>query len=82
MEVIAGLEPWRRSAYTGAYGYVGRGGTLELAMAIRTIEVAKVGQEQRACYFAGGGIVADSIPERELEETRWKAVQLLTLRHP
>jgi anthranilate/para-aminobenzoate synthase component I len=81
MEVIAGLEPWRRSAYTGVYGYVGRDGSLELAMAIRTIEVAKVGQEQRACYFAGGGIVADSIPERELEETRWKAAQLLTLRH-
>jgi anthranilate/para-aminobenzoate synthase component I len=82
MEVIAALEPWRRSAYTGVYGYVGRGGELELAMAIRTIEVAKVGQERRACYFAGGGIVADSIPERELEETRWKAAQLLTLRHP
>jgi len=82
MEVIAALEPWRRSSYTGVYGYVGRDGSLELAMAIRTIEVAKVGPEQRACYFAGGGIVADSVPERELEETRWKAVQLLTLRHP
>lgn len=82
MEVIASLEPWRRSAYTGVFGYVGRQGALELAMAIRTIEVAKVGPEQPACYFAGGGIVADSIPERELEETRWKATQLSTLRHP
>ena len=56
MEVIASLEPWRRSAYTGVFGYVGRQGALELAMAIRTIEVAKVGPEQPACYFAGGGI--------------------------
>ncbi|MGO9835553.1 MAG: anthranilate synthase component I family protein [Polyangiaceae bacterium] len=82
MEVIATLEPWRRSAYTGVFGYVGRTGALELAMAIRTIEVAKVGREQRACYFAGGGIVADSIPERELEETRWKAAQLSSLSRP
>ena len=82
MEVIAALEPWRRGLYTGVFGYVGRGGGLELAMAIRTIEIAKVGPEPRACYFAGGGIVADSIPERELEETRWKAEQLSTLRHP
>jgi anthranilate/para-aminobenzoate synthase component I len=82
MEVIAKLEPWRRSAYTGVFGYVGRTGALELAMAIRTIEIAKVGPERRACYFAGGGIVADSIPERELEETRWKAAQLSSLSHP
>ena len=51
-------------------------------MAIRTIEITKVGAEQPACYFAGGGIVADSIPERELEETRWKAEQLRALGRP
>ncbi len=82
MEVIATLEPWRRGVYTGVFGYVGRDGALELAMAIRTIEVSKVGPQPRACYFAGGGIVADSIPERELEETHWKAAQLSTLNHP
>ncbi|HEY8040643.1 MAG TPA: anthranilate synthase component I family protein [Polyangiaceae bacterium] len=76
MEVIAALEPWRRGVYTGAFGYVGRDGRLELAMAIRTLEIQGVEPERSACYFAGGGIVADSVPERELEETRWKAVQL------
>jgi anthranilate/para-aminobenzoate synthase component I len=79
MEVIAQLEASRRGAYTGAFGYVARDGSLQLAMAIRTLQIAKVGPERRACYFAGGGIVADSIPERELEETRWKASQLSML---
>jgi anthranilate/para-aminobenzoate synthase component I len=77
MEVIARLEPWRRGLYTGAFGYVGRGERLELAMAIRTLQLAR--SETGAwegSYFSGGGIVADSVPERELEETRWKAVQL------
>jgi anthranilate/para-aminobenzoate synthase component I len=76
MEVIACLEPWRRGLYTGAFGYAGRDGGLELAMAIRTIQMHGGGRERLACYFAGGGIVADSVPERELEETRWKAAQL------
>jgi anthranilate/para-aminobenzoate synthase component I len=79
MEVIAELEPWRRGAYTGVFGYAGRGGAVTLAMAIRTIEVEKGGDEHRGVYFTGGGIVADSVPERELEETRWKAAQLVKL---
>jgi anthranilate/para-aminobenzoate synthase component I len=82
MEVIARLEPWRRGLYTGAFGYVGRGGELQLAMAIRTIQLEGSGHEQRASYFAGGGIVADSVPEREVEETRWKAAQLEQLALP
>jgi anthranilate/para-aminobenzoate synthase component I len=82
MEVIARLEPHRRGVYTGAFGYVGRDGSLELAMAIRTLEAgAPVDARgtRPACYFAGGGIVADSDPGRELEETRWKAAQLTAL---
>ena len=75
MEVIAHLEPARRGLYTGVCGYVGRDGRLELAMAIRTLAIAG----GRATYFTGGGIVADSDPERELEETRWKAAQLTPL---
>ncbi|HEX8793703.1 MAG TPA: anthranilate synthase component I family protein [Polyangiaceae bacterium] len=75
MEVIARLEPWRRGLYTGAFGYVGRDGRLELAMAIRTLQL----QGDEGAYFTGGGIVADSVPERELEETRWKAAQLARL---
>jgi anthranilate/para-aminobenzoate synthase component I len=79
MEVIARLEASRRGAYTGALGYVGEDGSVCLAVAIRTLEIAKVEPEDAACYFAGGGIVADSVPEHELEETRWKAVQLESL---
>jgi anthranilate/para-aminobenzoate synthase component I len=90
MEAIARLEPWRRGAYTGAFGYVGRAGSLELAVAIRTLQIddgtsglhdtqpKTEGRraERRAFYFAGGGIVADSIPDVELEETRWKAMHI------
>lgn len=72
MEVIAGLEPCRRGLYTGAFGYVAHDGSMTLAMGIRTVVLA--GREGE--YLTGGGIVADSNPERELEETRWKAVQL------
>jgi anthranilate/para-aminobenzoate synthase component I len=69
MEIIASLEPHRRGLYTGAFGYVARDGAIVLAMAIRTLEI--VGD--RASYWSGGGIVEGSVPERELEETRWKA---------
>jgi anthranilate/para-aminobenzoate synthase component I len=85
MEIIAELEPLRRGAYTGAFGYVSREGHLVLAMAIRTLEVGPRaetvgdGVARWARYGTGGGIVADSIPEREVEETRWKAAQLASL---
>ncbi len=89
MEAIACLEPWRRSAYTGAFGFVTGDGDLSLAMAIRTLELgerrgprAPGNAERSAVYFTGGGIVADSIPERELEETRWKATHLERLAQP
>lgn len=72
MQVIARLEAERRGLYTGAFGVLRRDGGLELAMAIRT--VSWCGDE--AHYFAGGGIVADSDPDREVSETLWKAVQL------
>ena len=70
MEIIAELEPFRRGLYTGVYGYAGRDGGLAMAMAIRTLELSADGA---ARYCTGGGIVADSQPWRELEETRWKA---------
>lgn len=72
MEVIARLEAHRRGLYTGGFGHVAHDGTVTLAMAIRTVVLR--GDEGE--YFTGGGIVADSDPARELEETRWKAVQL------
>jgi anthranilate/para-aminobenzoate synthase component I len=78
MEVIAELETARRGLYTGALGFISHDGGLRLAMAIRTLTV----RDGEGHYFVGGGIVADSDPQRELEETRWKAVQLLSAVSP
>ncbi|HEV8548523.1 MAG TPA: anthranilate synthase component I family protein [Polyangiaceae bacterium] len=75
MEVIAALEPERRGLYTGAAGFLRADGGLELGMVIRTVTM----REGRGSYYAGGGIVADSDPEREVEETLWKAAALVEL---
>jgi para-aminobenzoate synthetase component I len=72
MEIIAELEPWARGAYTGAIGLFHPGGDLELGLAIRTATVA--GGLLR--YPAGGGIVIDSRPERELAEAWLKTAAL------
>ena len=76
METIAELESTRRGLYTGAVGVMTRGGSLRLAMAIRTLVF---GANGRGNYAVGGGIVEGSVPERELEETRWKAAQVFRL---
>jgi anthranilate/para-aminobenzoate synthase component I len=73
MEVIAALESARRGLYTGGIGFVGHDTAVTLSMAIRTA-VLRGGEGE---YWTGGGIVADSDPAREVEETRWKALQLL-----
>ncbi len=73
MEVIAKLEAGRRGLYTGGLGFVRHSGGVMLSMAIRTL-VFRDGEGE---YWTGGGIVADSDPKRELEETKWKALQLL-----
>src|SRR6202042_1035461 len=65
MEIIDELEPNRRSVYTGAIGYLSRGGTSDFNIAIRTILV----EGSRVSFQVGGGIVADSDPEAEYEET-------------
>jgi para-aminobenzoate synthetase component 1 len=65
MEIIDELEPNRRGLYTGAIGYLSRGGASGFNIAIRTILV----EGDRASYQVGGGIVADSDPEAEYEET-------------
>lgn len=75
MEVIAALEPSRRGLYTGGIGFVSHDGGVTLAMAIRTAVL--LGDEGE--HWVGGGIVADSDPAREVEETRWKALQLLAV---
>ena len=73
MEIIAELEDAPRGAYTGALGYLDRNGDLDLNILIRTLTLA--GDE--ISLRAGAGIVADSIAELELDETRAKARGLL-----
>ncbi len=72
MEIIDELEPNRRGLYTGAIGYLGRGGASAFNIAIRTILV----EGDRASYQVGGGIVADSDPDAEYEETLAKGKAL------
>lgn len=79
MEIIAELEQRPRGAYTGTFGYLDRSGDMDLNILIRTLTLAGDQLELRA----GGGIVADSDPARELAETRHKARGLLrALRGP
>jgi 4-amino-4-deoxychorismate synthase (2-amino-4-deoxychorismate-forming) component I len=73
MQIIAELEGAGRGAYTGSLGYLTRGGDLDLNILIRTMTLS--GDE--LAFRAGAGIVADSDPEAELEETRAKARGLL-----
>jgi len=73
MEIIDELEPDKRGVYAGAAGYLGFNGDMDLAIAIRTA-VVKGGQMH---VQAGAGIVADSVPENELQETRAKARAVL-----
>jgi anthranilate synthase component 1 len=77
MEIIEDLEPVRRGVYAGAVGHFDYHGNLDLCIAIRTLVYAN----GRAYWGAGAGIVADSQPDREWEETLsqgralWLAVQ-------
>ena len=74
MEIIEELEPVRRGPYAGAVGYIGYGGmNMDTAIAIRTVLV----HEGRAFVQAGAGVVVDSDPGREYEETINKARALL-----
>jgi para-aminobenzoate synthetase component 1 len=73
MEIIAELEPTARGAYCGTLGYLGFDGALDTSILIRTITAAR-GWWQAP---VGGGIVAQSVPEREYEETWHKATGLL-----
>ena len=73
MQVIAELEASGRGAYTGAMGWLGRDGDMDLNILIRSAEVE--GGEVR--FRTGAGIVIDSEPQRELDETRAKARGML-----
>jgi para-aminobenzoate synthetase component 1 len=73
MEIIAELEPTARGAYCGSLGYLGAGGQMDSSILIRTITAAQ-GWWQLP---VGGGIVAQSNPQEELEETWHKAAGML-----
>ncbi len=73
MEIIDELEPTRRGPYAGAIGYFSFEGNMDTAITIRTVVV----QDGAAYVQAGAGIVADSVPENEYQETLNKARALL-----
>jgi para-aminobenzoate synthetase component 1 len=73
MEIIDELEPNRRGLYTGAIGYLSQGGSSGFNIAIRTILI----EGDRASFQVGGGIVADSDPEAEYDETLAKGRGML-----
>jgi len=74
MEIIAELEPGKRGPYAGAVGYFGFSGNMDTAINIRT----SIFKDGVAYTQAGAGIVADSIPEREYQESLNKAQALIT----
>ena len=69
MEIIHELEPQPRGPYGGAVGYIGYDGNMDMAITIRTLEI----DGDEVAVQAGAGIVADSDPDREYEETVHKA---------
>ena len=73
MEIIEELEPTRRGLYGGAVGYFSYTGNMDVAIAIRTILL----QKGIAHLQAGAGIVADSVPATEFEETQNKMAALV-----
>jgi len=78
MEIIAELEPVRRGPYCGAIGYIGFDGTMDSAITIRTFAI----KGRTVTFHAGGGIVADSDPADEYEETLAKARALFACLGP
>ncbi|MCR4441677.1 MAG: aminodeoxychorismate synthase component I [Peptococcaceae bacterium] len=73
MEIIEELEPHKRNIYTGSIGYMGFNGDADLNIVIRTL----IFKDNKVYLQVGGGIVSDSEPEREYEETLDKARALI-----
>ncbi|SLM49367.1 Anthranilate synthase component 1 [Nitrospira japonica] len=73
MEIIDELEPTRRGPYAGAVGYFSFSGNMDMCINIRTVVIKK----HQAFIQAGAGIVADSVPEHEYEETCNKAKAMM-----
>jgi anthranilate synthase component 1 len=75
IEILAEMEQQARGAYTGSLGYINTDGSMDFNILIRTM----VRNRDDIVFRAGGGIVSDSIAEKELEETRAKAKGLLKI---
>lgn len=75
LEIIDELEPVARGLYSGSFGYIGFTGTLDLNIIIRTILL----KNDKAYFHVGAGIVADSIPEKEYQETLDKAAAMIAV---
>ena len=75
MEIIDELEPVTRGPYSGSFGYIGFADTLDLNIIIRTILI----KEDKAYFHVGAGIVADSDPAREYQETLDKAAAMINV---
>ena len=73
MQIIEELEPEKRGIYAGSVGYVSFQGNMDMAIAIRTAVL----RDREVFVQAGAGIVADSVPQREWEETLNKAKALM-----
>ncbi|MEJ5228023.1 anthranilate synthase component I [Thermodesulfovibrio sp.] len=73
MQIIEELEPTRRGPYAGAIGYFGFGGNMDMCIGIRMLTI----KDNRVYVQAGAGVVADSVPEKEYEETVNKAKAML-----
>ena len=72
MKILNRLEPVRRGIYSGGIGYLDYAGGMDLNMVIRSLII----EGDRISYHAGGGIVADSSPEAEYQESLDKVVAL------
>jgi anthranilate synthase component 1 len=77
MEILAEMERQARGAYTGSLGYINTDGSMDFNILIRTM--VRDRQNGEITFRAGGGIVSDSVAEKELEETRAKAKGLLKM---
>ncbi len=75
IEILVEMEQQARGAYTGSLGYINNNGDMDFNILIRTV----VREDNALIFRAGGGIVSDSIAEKELEETRAKAKGLLRM---
>ena len=75
MQIIEELEAFRRTVYCGAIGYIGFDGNMDTNIAIRTL----VHKDDRVYFWAGGGIVADSVAESEYRECFTKAEAIMRM---